>query len=153
MKKTIIRLSVILFLSGFFVSYEKEIRSSIPSFDVFIRVDNLFPTEFTRLQSPNSAVSFPIPGAVHPADFEFGFGGVLIYRDLDGKIRSCDLACPVEALPTVRVEVNMPFAVCPVCDSKFDLSWGFAAPVSGPAREPLRRYYATDRATSIVASN
>jgi len=152
MKKTITHLAVILFLSGFSFSCEKKIRSSIPNMEVFIETS---PSEFARLQNVNSAVSYiPIPGVPFPVNFRFGFGGVLIYRDLDGKIRSCDLACPVEASPTTRVEVNMPYAVCPVCDSKFDLSWGFASPVSGPAKEPLFIYsHVYERATSIVVSN
>jgi nitrite reductase/ring-hydroxylating ferredoxin subunit len=151
MKKTIIRLSVILlFLSGFFFSCKKEIRSSIPNAEVYIETS---PSEFAKLRNPNSAVSY-IPGDLRPINFRFGFGGVLIFRDLDGRVRSCDLACPVEASRTIRVEVKMPYAVCPVCHSEFDLSWGFASPKSGPAKEPLRLYNNVfERATSIVVSN
>ena len=152
MKKIIVHLSIILLLSGFSFSCEKTIRSSIPDCEVYIETQ---PHEYAKLRSPNSAVSyFYTPGVPVPANFKFGFGGVLIYRDLDGRIRSCDLACPVEASRTIRVEVNMPFAVCPVCGSEFNLSWGTASPKSGPAKEALRIYdHVIDRGTSIVVSN
>ena len=156
MKKIIARLSIILFIPIFFFSCEKEIRSSIPSCEVYIEVSlSNFPSDYAKLKNPNNAVSYIYtPGVSVPANFKYGYGGVLIYRDLENRIRSCDLSCPVEASRTIRVEVNMPFAVCPVCGSKFDLSYGFASPVSGSAKEPLHIYtHAYERATSIVVSN
>jgi len=153
MKKIIVRLSILLFLSGFFFSCEKKERSSIPDCEVYIEIRE-GTGQYAILRLIGEAVSYAYtPGVQVPANFRFGFGGVLIYRDLEGRIRSCDLACPVEAQPTVRVKVTMPFAECPACGSKFDLSWGFAVPVAGPARESLRSYHASERATSIVVSN
>ena len=137
-KKNICKLFALLNSFLIFFSCQKEQRSSIPSCEVYIETS---PSEYVKLLTPNSAVSYIYtPGMSVPTNFRFGYGGVLIYRDLDGKIRSCDLACPVEASRTVRVDVRMPRAVCPVCRSEFDLSWGFAAPVAGPAKETLRVY-------------
>ena len=153
MKKTNICSLFVLLISFFiFFSCQKELRSSIPSCEVYIETS---PSEFAKLQTPNSAVSYIYtPGMTVPASFRFGYGGVLIFRDLENKIKSCDLACPVEASRTVRVEVKMPFAVCPVCGSEFELSWGFAAPVAGPAKESLRFYdNVRVRANSIVVIN
>ena len=152
MKKTIIHLFITLFFGVLSFSCKKEIRSSIPSSEVYIETS---PSEYAKLRNPNSAVSYIYtPGIPAPANFRFGFGGVLIFRDLEGRIRSCDLACPVEALRTIRVEVKMPFAVCPVCNSKFDLSYGFASPVDGPAKETLYIYtHVYERANSIVVTN
>ena len=152
MKKISIRLSVVLFLSGFFFSCEEKIRSSIPDCEVYIETQY---DEYVKLKTYGNWVSyFRQPGVQAPAKFRYGYGGVLIYRDLNGNVRSCDLACPVEALPTVRVEINMLSAVCPECGSKFDLSWGLAAPVSGPAKESLYNYSQVfERATTIVVSN
>ena len=153
MKKTIVHLSIILlFLSGFFFSCKKEIRSSIPNTEVYIETR---PEEYARLRNPGSAVSYILtPGVPVPVNFKYGYGGVLIFRDLEGKVRSCDLACPVEASRTIRVNVNTSFATCPVCGSKFDLSYGFASPVGGPAKESLRIYSNVfERTNSIVVSN
>jgi len=152
MKKTIVHLFIILFFGALSFSCKKEIRSSIPSSEVYIETS---PSEYAKLRSPNNAVSYIYtPGVPSPASFKYGYGGVLIYRDLESRIRSCDLACPVEASRTVRVEVNMPFAVCPVCNSKFDLSYGLASPVAGQAKETLYIYtHVYERANSIVVSN
>ncbi len=151
MKKITIRLSILLFLAGFSFSCEKKIDSSIPDYEVYIETN---PKQYAELRIPGRAVECVYtPGVPVPANFRFGYGGVLIYRDLEGRIRSCDLACPVEAQANIRVKVTMPYAECPVCGSRFDLSWGFAAPVSGPAKESLRSYHASERANSIVVSN
>ncbi len=150
MRKKIVHLSIILLLSILSFSCDKEIRSSIPSCEVYIETS---PSEYAKLRNPNNAVSY-IPEGFVVVSFKYGYGGVLIYRDLESKIRSCDLSCPVEASRTTRVTVNMPFAVCPVCDSKFDLSYGFASPVSGPAKESLHIYtHVYERTNSIVVSN
>ncbi|MDR1730179.1 MAG: hypothetical protein LBR52_05910 [Prevotellaceae bacterium] len=151
MKKTIIRLFILLFLAGFSFSCEKRIESSIPDYEVYIETN---PKQYAELSIPCSAVEYVYtPGVPVPANFRFGYGGVLIYRNLEGKIRSCDLACPVEARPDIRVKVTMPYAECAVCGSRFDLSWELAVPVSGPAKESLRSYHASERANSIVVSN
>jgi len=151
MKKITIHLSILSFLAFFSFSCEKKERSSIPDCEVYIETK---PSEYATLRLIGSAVTYIYtPGVPVPANFRFGYGGVLIYRDLEGRIRSCELACPVEAQPSVRVKVTMPYAECPVCGSKFDLSWGTAVPVAGPAREALRGYHASERTNSIVASN
>ena len=146
------KIIVLLFLSGILFSCKKEIRSSIPNYEVYIETS---PSEYAHLSTSGSAFSYVrTPGVPAPVNFRYGYGGVLIYRDLERKIRSCDLACPVEASRTIRVEVDMPFAVCPVCNSKFDLSYGFASPIAGPAKESLHIYSNVfERANSIVVSN
>ena len=153
MRKTnIYKLFILLIIFLIFFACKKEERSSIPSCEVYIETS---PSEYSKLLTPNSSVSYIYtPGMSVPANFRFGYGGVLIYRDLDSKLRSCDLACPVEASRTIRVEVQMPRAVCPVCKSEFDLSWGFAAPVAGPAKEPLRVYdNVRTKSNSVVVVN
>ena len=126
--------------------------SPIPNSEVYIATS---PDEYAILRTINNSVSYIYtPGIPEHSFFRFGFGGVLIYRDLDGRLRSCDLACPVEASREIRVEVNMPYAVCPVCNSKFDLSWGFANPISGPSKNPLFIYKnIRESAYTIVVSN
>lgn len=82
-----------------------------------------------------------------------GFGGVLLINGMDPYTSSTDvplaydLACPVEMKATVRVEVEGELynAVCPVCGSRYDVTMGAGAPLSGPAatgdhKYGLRRY-------------
>ncbi len=149
MKKIIICLFILFSFAVLSFSCEKKRDSSIPDYDVHIETT---PSEYAILSIPGNFVIYT-PDVLVAANSRFGYGGVLLYRDLEGKIRACDLACPVEALPSVRVDVKMPYAECPVCGSRFDLSWGLAVPIAGPARESLRSYHANERTNSIVVSN
>lgn len=82
-----------------------------------------------------------------PANFPFtettftGYGGVLLIMGMDpfgeGEVLplAYDLACPVECKPEIRVAVddNTLEAVCPVCQSHYDVTMAGGAPISGPA--------------------
>lgn len=109
------------------------------SFNYFILQSNspISPSGFTYLS--NSAT---------------GFGGVLLIEGMDpftaqtGVPLAYDLACPVEKQPTIRVAITGENyeAVCPVCDSHYDVTMGAGAPTAGPAltgehKYGLRRYY------------
>ena len=59
-----------------------------------------------------------------------------------------DLSCPVEKSREIRVAISSDNyeAVCPVCDSHYDVTMGGGAPTAGPAltgehKYGLRRYY------------
>ncbi|HOI27721.1 MAG TPA: hypothetical protein PLN63_07865 [Paludibacteraceae bacterium] len=130
---------------------EVEEASSIPNCDVLIETNA---TDYVTLKIVNNYVTYVRSAtALMPTNFELGYGGILIYRDQDDKIQGCDLACPVEASRSVLVDVKMPFATCPQCGSRFDLTFGFAAPCGGPAKETLKRYKAIDTGNKIVVSN
>lgn len=110
------------------------------SFDYFIRQNG----------SPVLPAGYPYKAAEVT-----GYGGVLLICGMDpftlesGVPLAYDLSCPVEKSPTVRVSVDAESlqAVCPVCDSHYDIATGAGAPLSGPAltgerKYGLRRYYA-----------
>lgn len=82
-----------------------------------------------------------------------GFGGVLLISGMDPYTTTTnvplayDLSCPVEMKASVRVNVEGDIynAVCPVCGSRYDVTMGGGAPLSGPAatgehKLGLRRY-------------
>lgn len=82
-----------------------------------------------------------------PAGFPYtynnatGYGGVLLiggYNAYVGDLAplAYDLSCPVERLPYVRVFVdNNTFeAICPECDSHYNVVEWNGAPISGPAK-------------------
>lgn len=83
-----------------------------------------------------------------------GYGGVLLVGtySYSGNPTATppaayDLACPVEARPATRIEVdyNAGCARCPECGSTYDIFQGYGMPLSGPAsrlKYGLRRYTA-----------
>ena len=81
-----------------------------------------------------------------PAGFSYtynsatGYGGVLLIGGQnvfsgDMAPLAYDLSCPVERLPDVRVYIdnNTLDAVCPDCDSHYNVVEANGAPISGPA--------------------
>jgi hypothetical protein len=48
---------------------------------------------------------------------------------------------------TKPVTIDGLYAVCPICEEKFDLSYGFAIPTKGITKYPLRKYQATLNST------
>lgn len=82
-----------------------------------------------------------------PSSFPFnrgsatGYGGILLISGMDPFSATTDiplaydLSCPVEAKPDIRVEIegDLYEAVCPVCDSHYDVTMGGGTPLSGPA--------------------
>ena len=73
-----------------------------------------------------------------------GYGGVLLVGSFTGEPAAYDLACPVEAKPSVRIAVvaDEGMAECPQCHSTYDV-FRTGAPLSGPAADKhyaLRAY-------------
>ena len=71
-----------------------------------------------------------------------GYGGVLLIGGQNaytGDIAplAYDLSCPVERLPEIRVYVDMNNfeAICPECDSHYNVVEWNGAPISGPAEK------------------
>ncbi|MDE6717645.1 MAG: hypothetical protein K2J70_05555 [Muribaculaceae bacterium] len=91
-----------------------------------------------------------------PAGFAYldrtmtGYGGVLLIGGFDYTINEVcplayDLSCPVERKADIRVRIDGDNfeAVCPDCGSKYDVTMGAGAPISGEAAShhySLRRY-------------
>ena len=111
-------------------------ESSIPEAEVYVRTTY---SEYMNLMRVNSCFIYS-KDDTYPSNFKLGYGGVIIFRDLEGLVRSCDLACPYEALPGFKLEVEMPFAFCLECGSRFDLSYGVGNPVGGPAECGMKIY-------------
>lgn len=102
---------------------------------------------FIRNTSPAVPVDFP-----YTANTFTGYGGVLLVGDLYGNPVAYDLACPYEAKPDIRINVDKEAnnAVCPVCGSTYDIFGGQGRPTSGPAASRgygLTRYYVLEGST------
>ena len=82
-----------------------------------------------------------------------GYAGLLVWVDMEGKYNACDLCCPHCLDPKQPVYVDGIWAVCPVCDEHFDLSYGLAVPTQGHTRQALRRFSAIYRGTTLSIRN
>ncbi len=114
----------------------KSDESLIPDSEVYVKT---YTSEYNELMTPNHAVSYTLV-SLYPSNFKLGYGGIAIFRDLEGKIGCCDLACPNDKSRSNPLVIDMPFATCPMCLSKFDLSYSLGNPVSGSAKSGLRMY-------------
>lgn len=95
-----------------------------------------------------------MPGSERlPAGFPYkttsatGFGGVLLIMGMDPFTLDTmtplayDMACPVERQRDIRVAINQNLeAVCPVCDSHYNVLTGGGAPTAGPALTGESKY-------------
>ncbi len=70
-----------------------------------------------------------------------GYGGVIVYIDINGQYNAWDLACPYCAGRGMRrpCAIDGIYAVCPECSEKYDIGSGTAAPQTGIAREYMLR--------------
>lgn len=114
----------------------RDDESLIPNSEVYVKT---YTHEYTELMVSNHAITYTY-SQIYPSNYKLGYGGIAIFRDLDGKLGCCDLACPYDRSRTNPMVVSMPFAVCPMCKSKFDLSYGIGNRVEGPAMSGLRMY-------------
>ncbi len=128
----------------------------IPSYRVHIALDNPGLWQVYGVAGYGDYRCF-IRQTREPANFPFsettytGFGGVLLIMGMnpfnDGAMQplAYDLACPVECRENVRVKIDPTTldAVCPLCESHYDVTMGVGAPLSGPAltyKYRLRNY-------------
>ena len=70
-----------------------------------------------------------------------GYGGVVVYIDINGKYNAWDLACPYCAARGKRspCAISGIMAHCHECDEQYDIGSGTAAPQRGVAKEYLLR--------------
>ncbi|HPQ12733.1 MAG TPA: hypothetical protein PLQ60_04610 [Paludibacteraceae bacterium] len=121
-----------------FIGCDNSSRSSIPDAPVNLQL-NMLVAPYNTFNTPNSYLIFD--KRMNEID-RIGYGGILLYIDYEGKYCAFDLACPYEVNPNVKVTPNDEGkAVCEKCGSVFELLYGIGAPISGPAKEPLKRYH------------
>jgi len=131
---------IISFLVISVVSCNDNIISSIPDYPVYLNL-NLVTTYPTFRNSINQYLIFKKPVLVTDM---IGYGGILVYTDFNGDYCAFDLSCPYEAKQNILVVPNkVGQAVCEGCGSVFNISDGIAEPVSGKAKQTLKRYKAT----------
>ena len=126
-----------LLLPLFLVNCNDNVISSIPDYPVYLDL-NLTTTYPTFRNSFNQYLVFK--KAVLVTD-RIGYGGILVYSGFDGNYYAFDLSCPYEAKQNILVVPNgIGQAICQGCGSVFDISYGIGNPISGKAKQALKRY-------------
>ncbi|QIA06911.1 Rieske (2Fe-2S) protein [Draconibacterium halophilum] len=67
-----------------------------------------------------------------------GFGGVIVYCEIEGSYYAFDATCTNEINPSCRVENEGVIGKCTCCESEFIFIGG--TPTKGPAAAPLKQY-------------
>lgn len=128
-----------MFLPFLLLSCDNSYDSSIPDFPVYLELDFRVSPYNTLKNSVNQYLI--IDHWIQTG--RIGFSGVLVYTDFEGKYCAFDLCCPYEAQRDIKITPNENGeAVCEKCGSVFSIAYGIGNPVSGPAKQPLKRYKA-----------
>jgi len=70
-----------------------------------------------------------------------GYGGIIVFHDMDGNFLAYDATCTHEILSSCSVTTDgSGIATCPCCGSQFILFGANGSPTKGPAAEPLKQY-------------
>jgi nitrite reductase/ring-hydroxylating ferredoxin subunit len=102
-----------------------EIDSQIPDVPVYLEI-NL--NTYNELTIPGNSLSIP----------RAGFGGVIIYCEIEGSYYAFDAACTNEINQSCTVKNEGVVGTCSCCGSQFVFIGG--APTKGPAAAPLKPY-------------
>lgn len=114
-------------------------RSSVPSYPVGMRINIL--AEYPHFQPTATGEYLIFDQPRYPTE-AVGYAGLLIYVAMDAQYHAYDLACPRCLDRQQGITVDGFFAVCPICEERYDLSYGLAVPTKGIATEALRQYNA-----------
>lgn len=129
-----------MFLPFLLLSCDNSYDSSIPYFPVCLKLDFRVSPYTTLKNSVNQFLIIDEKSNLNTTG-PIGFSGVLVYTDFDGKYCAFDLCCPYEAQRDIKITPNENGeAVCQKCGSVFSIAYGIGNPVSGPAKQPLKRY-------------
>ena len=117
-------------------SCDKVQDSQIPnvpfSFTINLDVAN-------QLRIPGNSMFFP----------GVGYGGVIVYCELEDSYYAYDATCSYEISQTCKVKNEGVLGTCSCCGSEFILIGG-AFPSSGPATAPLRQYHVSIVNSSVL---
>lgn len=141
-------------------------RSSVPSYPVGFTIN--MNMGMYVLFKPNNVGAYLIvnrdgfwlyngghePQHLPRTDFEaYGYAGVLVYVTNYEQYAAFDLCCPHCLAKDHPVVVDGIFATCPLCGESYDLSFGYATPTKGIAKEALRKYTALYSGERLTVRN
>lgn len=126
-KATYSGMKYLFFIALTFLMYSScdEIDSEIP--DVWVGL-NLDLGLYNELTVPGNSAYFP----------NQGFGGVIVYCEIEGSYYAFDAACTNEINPSCRVINDGAVGKCSCCESEYIFIGGTV--LKGPAAAPLKQY-------------
>ncbi len=92
----------------------------------------------TRIYTKEKPAQLSLQGA-------YGVSGVLVVRTIDNYLCAFDLCCPYEAKAHCALQQKGEgdfFLHCPTCGSEFEVGNGTGRVNKGPAKQPLKYYWA-----------
>lgn len=137
-------LKILFFLTFNFAFFSCENTFRVtPIPDVPVNLEVVILRDAPTIRSIGNFKIFNTPPTIQQ---RIGFGGILLYHNVNDEISAFDLACPVEAEFKILVDSidELGRAHCRTCGSAFDLTFGAGNPVKTPAKDPLRRYRVLD---------
>lgn len=140
-----VRIGLFLLLTALLTGCNDE--SSIPDAPVYVERNLL--SEAQALRTTGGYVEIIAGSKVSD---RLGYGGILIYHTLSDEICAFDMSCPVEKSRTIRAHIDETgiYATCEGCGSRYNVSYGSGAPISGSAKEGLKKYEVRTTGTTIT---
>ena len=80
----------------------------------------------------------------------YGYSGVVVVRAYDNHIYAFDICCTYEADRNIALENDGFFLKCPKCGSTFEIGYGTGIKNSGPAAQPLKKYYTSENSAQKI---
>lgn len=140
------RYSIILLIACLSIGCEDtNFRSSVPNVPVSYTL--YITREHPHFIVENGFQAMTITKSKFEREY-LGYAGLLIWVGMDGHYHAADLCCPHCLKSSKPVAIDGLFAVCPICEESFDLSYGYAVPTKGVTKEPLRKYQALTQQTA-----
>lgn len=147
-RKLLYLLPIILLLSGCEL---EPTNSNIPYRPVSFLIDTSLSGPDYILHDGNSGMT-RIYSNNHPAQLSlygsYGVCGVILVRTIYNDLCAFDLCCPFEAssyYPLEQIGVGDFFLQCPHCGSQFEVGNGSGRVSRGPATQPLKYYWVSER--------
>lgn len=129
----------------------KTEENPIPQYAVYLNLDLTY--EDKALKAVPSYKEYTAKN-INPALERIGYGGVLVVHTMLDEYKAFDLACPYEVSATITVEVDDEtlYAVCPKCNTKYEIGFGTGA-AQGVSKHGLRQYNTILNGSKLIVKN
>ena len=151
MKIKVLILSSILFLfNGCLIEPENSnIPNSRVSFYIDVSISGTDNSLANGLLGNSKIYTKSEPSKLSP-NGSYGYSGVVVVRAYDNQIYAFDICCTYEADKNIALEEDGYFLKCPKCGSEFEIGNGTSIKNSGPATQPLKKYYTSENSAQKI---